>query len=79
MISCIISGKMVGHGVIDRAAKGKPNLEYIDVYSEYDADTHRIFGFKADFDFGKDVLALVNVYDYHEGREYIKFVRYMEG
>ena len=76
MLNCIIHGRILKAGVLDRQKQNKPNLNYIDVYIEGDGGTHRLFKvpdiFINDFEFGRDITAVVNSYDGE--REYLAFV-----
>lgn len=76
MLRCIIHGKLLKAGILERAKSGKPNLTYVDIYIEEDGGTHRIFKvpneFINNFSFGEETTLVINSYDGE--REYLSYV-----
>lgn len=79
MLRCVISGRILGGGIVDRSKNNKPNLSFVDIYIPDDGDTHRVFSVPDNLVnsvFGAEVILSVIVYP--GDREYIKFVSEVE-
>lgn len=74
MLNCIIHGRVVNSGVIDRSKSNKPNLNFVDIYVEGDGGTHRVYKFPnpQSVKFGDSVTLSVNSYDGE--REYLAYI-----
>lgn len=77
MLRCVVNGKGVGAGIIDRTKSNKPPLTYLDIYVQSDGGTHRIWSVTStlinNFKFGDDFILEVAVYP--GDREYIKYIQ----